>query len=80
MYVCHCRVVTDRTIRQAVAAGAHDVEAVMDACGAGEACGGCIPSIEALLADAQLAVRHPERIGAIQSLRRRPRVPVPASA
>jgi bacterioferritin-associated ferredoxin len=80
VYVCHCRVITDRTIRQAVMAGAQDVDAVMDACGAGEACGGCIPSIEALLADAQVAVRHPERIGALQALRRGSLRPLPASA
>lgn len=78
MYVCHCRVVTDRTIRRAVAGGARDVDDVMDACGAGEACGGCIPTIESLLADAEVAIRHPERIGALQGMRRRSLVPATA--
>ena len=41
MLVCHCRRVTDRTIREAVRAGAETPEAVRVACGAGGGCGGC---------------------------------------
>lgn len=81
MLVCHCRVVSDRTIRAAMAAGATDVNAVGQRCGAGTACGGCVPGIEQLLADAAFAIRQPERIGARQAARRRamPR-PTPAVA
>jgi len=41
MLVCHCLGVTDRTIREAVHAGAETPEDVRDACGAGGGCGGC---------------------------------------
>ncbi|HEX5365283.1 MAG TPA: (2Fe-2S)-binding protein [Acidimicrobiales bacterium] len=50
MIVCHCQVVSDRRIRDAVAAGAASVEDVGDRCGAGTGCGGCRPSIGTLLA------------------------------
>ena len=51
MFVCSCHAVTDRTVKAAVAAGAHDVEAVADLCGAGSGCGGCWPELERLLAE-----------------------------
>lgn len=50
MYVCHCRVVTDRQIGAAIAEGATDVCAVAAACGAGVRCGGCLPEVRAMLA------------------------------
>ena len=50
MYVCHCRAVTDRHICEAIEAGACDAETVSRRCGAGGACGGCIPAVRALLA------------------------------
>lgn len=50
MFVCHCEVVTEREITQAVDAGAHTVAAVGDATGAGTRCGGCHESIEGILA------------------------------
>jgi len=50
MYVCHCRAVTDRHICEAIEAGACDSETVSRRCGAGGACGGCIPAVQALLA------------------------------
>ena len=81
MLVCHCAVVSDRTIRSAMAAGAADVDAVGQRCGAGTACGGCVPGIEELLADAAFAIREPQRIGARQAARRRATpVPIPAVA
>ncbi len=49
MIVCHCETVNDRTIDHAIAAGAHDVEAVAAACRAGGNCGGCHDTIEQLL-------------------------------
>jgi bacterioferritin-associated ferredoxin len=51
MFVCHCRAVTDREIREAIAAGARDLAAVGRRCGAGITCGGCCPLIQQLLAE-----------------------------
>jgi bacterioferritin-associated ferredoxin len=50
VYVCHCRAVTDRHICEAIEAGACDSEMVIRRCGAGGACGGCLPAVRALLA------------------------------
>jgi bacterioferritin-associated ferredoxin len=41
MYVCICRGVTVATVRAAVGRGAHSVDAVEAACGAGGDCGTC---------------------------------------
>lgn len=49
MLVCHCRVVSDREIREAIACGAADDCAIAEACGAGTGCGGCVPTIRELL-------------------------------
>ena len=43
MFVCHCRAVTDGEIREAITAGACDLEEVGRRCGAGITCGGCCP-------------------------------------
>jgi bacterioferritin-associated ferredoxin len=48
--VCHCRAVSDRSIRSAIRCGADDLGAVTDLCGAGGDCGGCRLRIEHLLA------------------------------
>jgi bacterioferritin-associated ferredoxin len=77
LYVCHCRVVSDATIRASIAAGARDVAGVTARCGAGGGCGGCHPAIEELLAEAAVAVRQPELVRARQARRRRG-APVPA--
>jgi bacterioferritin-associated ferredoxin len=80
VYVCHCEVVCDGHIRAAIADGARDVDAVTARCGAGGACGGCVPAIEELLAEAATAVRDPALLRSRQARRRRgttPRVPVP---
>jgi bacterioferritin-associated ferredoxin len=50
VYVCHCRAVTDRLICEAIEAGACDQESISRRCGAGGACGGCLPAVRALLA------------------------------
>ena len=49
MLVCHCHRVCDRTIRLCVRVGARSAADVGASCGAGTACGGCKPTIEALL-------------------------------
>ena len=50
MYVCHCRAVTDRSVRAAVLAGATTLDELAEGCGAGARCGGCRPLLAALLA------------------------------
>jgi bacterioferritin-associated ferredoxin len=51
MFVCHCRAVTDAEIREAITAGACDLDEVGRSCGAGITCGGCCPLIQELLAE-----------------------------
>jgi bacterioferritin-associated ferredoxin len=50
MIVCHCRAVTDRTLRESLQNGAGDVASVMAATGAGTCCGGCLVAVEELVA------------------------------
>jgi bacterioferritin-associated ferredoxin len=52
---CQCRAVSDRTVLDAVACGAHSVAAVGGVCGAGTDCGGCHRTIQRML-DAAAAV------------------------
>ncbi len=59
MVVCHCVVVSDREVRAQVLAGALDAEDIAARCGAGTMCGGCVPVVEALLAEQAVAVRRP---------------------
>ncbi len=49
MYVCLCRAVTDVQILGAIDEGAHTLRQVARRCGAGTACGGCRPTVEALV-------------------------------
>ena len=50
MIVCHCTGTTDRQIRDALVCGARCRDDVGRHCGgAGQACGGCRPVIEALV-------------------------------
>jgi bacterioferritin-associated ferredoxin len=50
LILCHCNIVSDRCVRTAVEDGAVSVDDVGRACAAGTHCGGCRPSIAALLA------------------------------
>ena len=50
LLVCHCHRVCDRVIRECVDGGARSLDDIGRACGAGTACGGCQPTIGALLA------------------------------
>jgi bacterioferritin-associated ferredoxin len=68
--VCHCRVVSDRAVHAAISAGAATLDDVAILCGAGAECGGCAPSVEALLAEAAIAIAAPERIAERQRQRR----------
>jgi bacterioferritin-associated ferredoxin len=68
--VCHCEVVTDADVRAVIAGGAGDVDQITDRCGAAGHCGGCMPAVEDLLAEAALATCDPEAIRARQAARR----------
>ena len=76
MILCHCNVVSDRTVRAVAEAGAVDRAAVTALCGAGGDCEGCVPAIEELLAEAAIAVRDPDRLRRRQR-QRRTLAPVP---
>lgn len=78
MLVCHCRVVSDRAVRAVIGEGVADLDEVMDRCGLGGDCGGCLPAVEDLLADAALAVRSPVGVATRQRQRRHHRVVQPA--
>ena len=49
MYVCLCNAVPEAEVREAVAAGARDVDALTEALGVCSGCGTCREVIEALL-------------------------------
>ena len=49
MYICHCRAVTDASIRSAIDAGARTIDEVSAHCRAGTGCRGCWPALFALL-------------------------------
>ncbi|MGH9225720.1 MAG: (2Fe-2S)-binding protein [Acidimicrobiales bacterium] len=55
MFICHCRAVTDRTVRNTIAKGACSVGDIAARCGAGSRCGGCHLVLARMLADAGLA-------------------------
>ncbi|HSP03691.1 MAG TPA: (2Fe-2S)-binding protein [Acidimicrobiales bacterium] len=57
MIVCHCHAVRAEEIRTEVRLGAETVEVVGARCGAGTRCGGCIPALEAVIADEQARMR-----------------------
>ncbi len=60
MYVCICRAVTEREIQAAIEGGATTVEAVTQACCAGDDCGACHGAIEEMIeAHADGAVHLP---------------------
>lgn len=49
MIICQCAVVTDHEVDEAVRAGATDVCALAEMCGAGRTCGGCLPEVRTVL-------------------------------
>lgn len=51
MLVCHCAVVNDARVREAIASGAQTIAEVTALCDAGGGCGGCRPMICRLLND-----------------------------
>jgi len=55
MYVCVCRGITDRDIREAINAGASSVADVAQMLGAGTGCGGCRDFTHELIREARSA-------------------------
>ncbi len=51
MIVCHCRVVTDRAVGEAVRAGNGSLAAVCRSTGAGQDCGACVFSLKRLVCE-----------------------------
>jgi bacterioferritin-associated ferredoxin len=51
MIICHCRAVSDRTVRESLRKGAADIASVMAETGAGTCCGGCLVAVEELVAE-----------------------------
>ncbi|MEM9385211.1 MAG: bacterioferritin-associated ferredoxin [Pseudomonadota bacterium] len=49
MYICICNGVTDREIREAVAAGADSVDALREELGVASCCGTCACAAQAIL-------------------------------
>ena len=67
MYVCVCRAVTDEKVKAAIAAGAQSVEAVTAACCAGDDCGACHQTIEALIEDVHGSVKPSRRLPVVRA-------------
>lgn len=53
-YTCSCKGIRDLEILEEVGRGAVSLQAVVERTGAGRDCGGCVPTIEALLAVAEV--------------------------
>ncbi len=51
MIVCHCRVVNDTAVTEAVDAGATTLATVCRTTGAGTDCGSCVFAVKALLCE-----------------------------
>ena len=61
MLVCHCMAVYESEVRDEIDRGARDESDIADACDAGTVCGGCVPTIQALVG--QCAGRRAARFG-----------------
>jgi bacterioferritin-associated ferredoxin len=60
--VCHCRVVTDRDVADAVGRGARSLGRVCRSTGAGQDCGACVFSLKRLMCeheDPRVALSRP---------------------
>ena len=59
MWICLCKGVSDRQIRQAIRAGAATVEEIGRVTAAGTDCGKCLVAIRALLGEAGIDAPEP---------------------
>ena len=71
MIVCHCRAVTDRTIRACIREGASTLDVVSAETGASTCCGGCEPTVNRILTE-ELGVETTPLTSADSSLRPTP--------
>jgi bacterioferritin-associated ferredoxin len=55
VYVCLCMAITDLDARGAIRSGACTVGQILRACGSARPCGGCSPTLRAILHDARTA-------------------------
>lgn len=57
--ICLCGHVSDRKVAKAIDRGAHTIDEVVEACGAGACCGGCHPTILGMIDErtAEVVVR-----------------------
>lgn len=62
MYVCICKGVCDKRVREAIESGASTVSAVGRACGAGTDCGSCQDQIACMIEDHDEVRRPPGRV------------------
>ena len=51
MLICHCRAVSDHTVRRHLLDGVRHERDLIVRCGAGGRCGGCLPHLRRLLAE-----------------------------
>lgn len=59
MYICVCKAVSDKEVRQLIQAGARTAAELERQCGAGGDCGSCISDLENLLDAHQQASAQP---------------------
>ncbi len=61
MLICHCHRVRDCQVEQVLAAGGQGVRSVVRATRAGTGCGGCLPALRDLCAQAQACAQDGAR-------------------
>ncbi|MBW3665494.1 MAG: (2Fe-2S)-binding protein [Actinobacteria bacterium] len=80
MIVCHCRVVSDREVRDAIASGATEACALAEVCGVGSRCGGCLPELRRLLREHGLPAEQDLTAAEIRRRLARASEPAPVEA
>jgi bacterioferritin-associated ferredoxin len=62
VYICHCKTVTSRTIRELAAGGVRTAREVTRQTGAGSVCGRCQTTVSRILSSAieELSTQDPE--------------------
>lgn len=68
MIVCHCKGISDSTVRAAVRKGAAALGEVERACGAGTDCGGCTRTIQAIVAAEKCRTARHSLLASIRDL------------
>lgn len=60
MFVCLCKAVSDRRVRELVGSGIRTLQAIEEASGAGTVCGACLPVLAQILEE-ERGRAEPER-------------------